>query len=56
MSSNKRISIEQGLFFCTIITGEFHALYFNGINFYSFTKQYKKEEIKTFKKIQGGNK
>jgi hypothetical protein len=43
--------VEQGFYFCTLITGEFFSLYYDGINFHSKEKTYKKEEIKTFNKI-----
>ena len=51
MTNNKQSIPEQGYYFCTLITGEFFTLWFDGINFHSTRRTYKKEEIKTFIKI-----
>jgi hypothetical protein len=51
MSNNKQSIPEQGYYFCTLITGEFFSLYYDGINFNSQERTYKKEAIKTFIKI-----
>jgi hypothetical protein len=49
--TNNEHKFESELYFCELNTGEFFTLWFDGINFYSDTKQYKLEEIKTYKKV-----
>lgn len=51
MGNDKQSILKQGYYFCTLITGEFFSLYYDGINFHSQTRTYKQEEIKTFNKI-----
>ena len=51
MSNNKQSIPNQGYYFCTLITGEFFSLYYDGRNFHSQERTYKQEEIKTFIKI-----
>lgn len=51
MSNNKQSIPNQGYYFCTLITGEFFSLYYDGRNFHSQERTYKQEEIKTFNKI-----
>jgi len=51
MSNNKQSIPKQGYYFCTLITGEFFSLYYDGKNFHSQERTYKQEEVKTFNKI-----
>lgn len=51
MSNNKQSIPKQGYYFCTLITGEFFSLYYDGRNFHSQERTYKREEVKKFNKI-----